>query len=168
MKLARQSAVTTSMGILFKIGNSLENENISYNLFVKHFLVVPKNHSKAMAWADGFGFPGSQARPKPWSSRDFGLAHGLKPGRAHHYPPATQTQAHWQPYNAIQCLSAHSSPTGYLHAPASSVSSASPTPPQVLTVFKTLQLPHLLSLRPQGRYLFVMSIKQVCHWSCWW
>jgi len=24
------------MGILLKIGNSLENENISYNLFVKH------------------------------------------------------------------------------------------------------------------------------------
>jgi hypothetical protein len=37
------------MGILFKIGNSLENENISYNLLAKHSLVVPQNHSKAMA-----------------------------------------------------------------------------------------------------------------------
>ena len=27
-------AVTTSMGIFFKIGNSLENENVSYNLLL--------------------------------------------------------------------------------------------------------------------------------------
>jgi len=39
MKLGNLAAVTTSMGIFFQIGNSLENENISYNLFVKH---VPK------------------------------------------------------------------------------------------------------------------------------
>jgi hypothetical protein len=43
------TAVNTSVGILFKIGNSLENENISYSLLVKHFLVVPKKHSKAVA-----------------------------------------------------------------------------------------------------------------------
>lgn len=54
--------------------------------------------------------------------------------RAHRAPPATRTRARWQPYNAIQSLSARSSPAGYLHTPASSVSSASPTPPQALPV----------------------------------
>ena len=29
---------------------------------------------RAMAWADSFGFPGSQGRPKPWLGHDFGLA----------------------------------------------------------------------------------------------
>jgi hypothetical protein len=37
-------------------------------------LLVQKLQSKAVAWADGFGFPESPARPKPWSSCDFGPA----------------------------------------------------------------------------------------------
>ena len=30
--------------------------------------------NKALAWANGFGFPESQAGPKPYSGRDFGPA----------------------------------------------------------------------------------------------
>lgn len=45
--------------------------------------------SVGTAWAASFGFGELEARPKPSSGRDFerawpGLAHGLKPGRAHH------------------------------------------------------------------------------------
>jgi len=49
-------------------------------------------------------------------------------------PPATRTRARWQPYNSLRSLSARSSPKAYLLTPASSVSSASPTPPQALAV----------------------------------
>lgn len=61
------------------------------------------------------------------------ISHSLAQ-RAHRAPPATRTRARWQPYNVIQSLSARSSPAGYLHTPASSVSSASPTPPQALDI----------------------------------
>ena len=49
--------------------------------------------SKAMAQANSFGFPKTQARPKAPSSQKFGpaflawlgLASGLRPELAHHY-----------------------------------------------------------------------------------
>ena len=46
-------------------------------------------------------------------------------------------------YTEIPTVSAHSSPTGYLHTPTSSVSSASPTPPQVLTVSENDRLQNI-------------------------
>jgi hypothetical protein len=47
---------------------------------------------KAMAWAIGFGFQEVQARPKPTPGQHFwlGLAFGLKPSHAHHYPQSKQ------------------------------------------------------------------------------
>jgi hypothetical protein len=49
---------------------------------------IPNLHPKAVAWAISFGFGKPQARLKPWSGHHFawlGLAHGLRPGHAHHY-----------------------------------------------------------------------------------
>ena len=62
------------------------------------------------------------------------VSHSLT-GHAHQAPPATQTCAHWQPYSTIQSFSAYSSPTSYLHTPASSVPSASPTPQAIRSHF---------------------------------
>ena len=64
--------------------------------------------------------------------------------RAHQAPPATWTRARWQPYNAIRSLSARSSPAGYLFTPASSVSSASLTPPQALAISETDRLRNII------------------------
>jgi hypothetical protein len=76
------------------------------------------------------------------------ISHSLAQ-RAHRgAPPATRTRARWQPYNAIQSLSARSSPAGYLHTPASSVSSASPTPPQALTVSENDRLRNIIITPP--------------------
>lgn len=76
--------------------------------------------------------------------------------RAHRAPPATRTRARWQPYNSLQ--SARSSPAAYL-TPASSVVSASPTPPQTLTscdndrfrnvVPPPFSVPHARELQPR-------------------
>jgi hypothetical protein len=46
--------------------------NYFIKLFVKGSLI--EIYSKTMAWAARFGFPGSQARPKPLWGHDFGLA----------------------------------------------------------------------------------------------
>ena len=51
---------------------------------------------KAVAWASGFGFPGSQARPKPWWSRDFGLAWPTAWCRAVHITISTSPWGHDQ------------------------------------------------------------------------
>jgi hypothetical protein len=39
-----------------------------------HHEKFPKICNKAAAWANGFGFPKTQAWPKPLPGRDFGLA----------------------------------------------------------------------------------------------
>ena len=70
--------------------------------------------------------------------------HTISHSLAQWAPPATHTQAHWQPHNAIQSLSARSSPAGYLHTPASSVSSASLTPHQALTVSDNNHLQNII------------------------
>lgn len=57
--------------------------------------------------------------------------HAVSHSLAHRAPPATRRGARWQPYNTN---SARSSPITYLHTPASSVVSASPTPPQALNL----------------------------------
>jgi hypothetical protein len=64
--------------------------------------------------------------------------------RAHRAPPATRTRTRWQPYNSLQSLSARSSPAAYLLTPASSVSSASPTPPQALALCENDRLRHAM------------------------
>jgi hypothetical protein len=64
--------------------------------------------------------------------------------QAHQAPPATWTWVCWLQYNAIQPLSARSSPAGYLHILASSVSSASPTPPQALAICETDHLHNII------------------------
>jgi len=76
------------------------------------------------------------------------ISHSLAQ-RAHRgAPPATRTRARWQPYNAIQSLSARFSPAGYLHTPASSVSSASLTPPQALTASENDRLRNIIITPP--------------------
>ncbi|KZP34733.1 hypothetical protein FIBSPDRAFT_1035709 [Athelia psychrophila] len=54
--------------------------------------------------------------------------HAVSHSLAQRAPPATRARARWQPYSAIQTLSARSSPANYLNTPASSTSSNSPTP----------------------------------------
>ena len=66
---------------------------------------------------------------------------------AHWALPATWTCAHWQPYSTIQSLSAHPSPAGYLHTPASSVPSAFPTPQAIRSQFSLTGM--LLSFKSQ-------------------
>jgi len=87
------------VGIFFKIGNSSENENFSYNLFVKHFLVVPKIAQKPWPEPMALAFqdlrPG-QSRGQAVTLARLGLAHGLKPGRAHHYLLERAIAGAWQ------------------------------------------------------------------------
>ena len=83
--------------------------------------------------------------------------------QAHQAPPATCTWTCWQPYNAIQSLSACSSPAGYLHTPASSVTSASPTPPQALTICKNDCLQNAIITPPivsQARELPICDVQK--------
>jgi hypothetical protein len=56
--------------------------------------------------------------------------------------PAVLATAHTRKFHPA--LSARSSPAGYLHTPASSVSSASPTPPQALTVSENDRLRNII------------------------
>lgn len=78
------------------------------------------------------------------------------------------------PQNDIWSLSACSSPACYLHNPASSVSSASVTPPQLspcakMIVFGIVLLsPSTCLAGPEGVVHLWCPEKQVCHWSCWW
>jgi hypothetical protein len=81
----------------------------------------------------------------------------------------THHSYHWQPYNSLRSISAHSSPAAYLLTPASSVSSvssASPTPPQALAVCRNDHLQHTmleLSHKFSGNCPFVMSIQPIPH-----
>ena len=60
---------------------SLENKIMSYNMFIKYFLVVPKNHSKGMVklWLwPGLAWPGPQL--------EAGLCTSLQASQDMHYP----------------------------------------------------------------------------------
>jgi hypothetical protein len=89
------------------------------------------------------------------------ISHSLAQWAHRGAPPATRTRARWQPYNAIQPVSLPQvifiPPHHLYHQHLRLRLKCSPYPKTI--VFETLLLPHPLSLRPRGRYLFVMSRK---------